>query len=365
VPWLGRWTAADPAGLRDGTNVFAYTRGNPVAFSDPTGHESAPFAKPGTADYSVGTKTDAELYRSLKGMSAEQRGEFRGGATGAFRARVQAFLTKYNLEVSITIPEVTIEGKVPELDEPPDAPERVYSNEELRDKVPIIPFFVRDYHGGYGWLQYVRANQDLPEGAPRGLRELRALSGGGSLAVAQFSRNQAPGTSIEDFTLRTVEAGGAAVSALSAGARLSASLPKLFTVDKTMQAADEAAGVLVKGKYIKNPTAKPLAELITETGKVGGKKMSGQFMYVIDESGKITIGTRAGQRMPHPTLVGGANPRVQAAGIVDIRGGRIFSINTASGHFKPGHEALEAAGAAFGKLPEGAFHPAYKGVVLH
>lgn len=37
APWLGRWTAADPAGLAGGANVFAYGADNPVGFNDPTG----------------------------------------------------------------------------------------------------------------------------------------------------------------------------------------------------------------------------------------------------------------------------------------------------------------------------------------
>jgi RHS repeat-associated protein len=37
--WLGRWTAADPTGLRDGTNVFAYVGDNPVNLTDPNGTE--------------------------------------------------------------------------------------------------------------------------------------------------------------------------------------------------------------------------------------------------------------------------------------------------------------------------------------
>ncbi len=123
-----------------------------------------------------------------------------------------------------------------------------------------------------------------------------------------------------------------------------------------MRAADEAAGVLVDGRYIKNPTARNLADLMTETGRIGSSRTSGQFMYVVDETGDITIGTRAGQRMPHPTLIGGANPSVQGAGSVDIRGGRIFSVDNASGHFKPGAGSLEAAERAFRKLPTGAFH---------
>lgn len=35
--WLGRWTSPDPAGLIDGTNVYAYSRNNPLTLSDPTG----------------------------------------------------------------------------------------------------------------------------------------------------------------------------------------------------------------------------------------------------------------------------------------------------------------------------------------
>jgi len=37
VPWLCRWSALDPAGLVDGTNMYAYVRGNPVMAVDPTG----------------------------------------------------------------------------------------------------------------------------------------------------------------------------------------------------------------------------------------------------------------------------------------------------------------------------------------
>ena len=91
--------------------------------------------------------------------------------------------------------------------------------------------------------------------------------------------------------------------------------------------------------------------------------MSGQFMYVVDSEGNIIIGTRAGQRMPHPTLVGGKNPTVKGAGIVDIRGGRIYSVNNASGHFKPGSTSLEATRAAFEELPKKAFRKDFKGYV--
>jgi RHS repeat-associated protein len=35
--WLGRWTAADPAGLVDGVNLYVYCKGSPIAFVDPDG----------------------------------------------------------------------------------------------------------------------------------------------------------------------------------------------------------------------------------------------------------------------------------------------------------------------------------------
>jgi RHS repeat-associated protein len=38
--WLGRWTAADPAGMVDGPNLYLYTLGNPLSFVDPNGTDA-------------------------------------------------------------------------------------------------------------------------------------------------------------------------------------------------------------------------------------------------------------------------------------------------------------------------------------
>lgn len=37
MPWLGRWTAADPIGIGDGLNIYAYVKNNPVCMNDPSG----------------------------------------------------------------------------------------------------------------------------------------------------------------------------------------------------------------------------------------------------------------------------------------------------------------------------------------
>jgi RHS repeat-associated protein len=40
APWLGRWVSCDPAGFADGTNVYAYSRNNPIRYTDPSGTEA-------------------------------------------------------------------------------------------------------------------------------------------------------------------------------------------------------------------------------------------------------------------------------------------------------------------------------------
>ena len=42
APWLGRWTAADPGGVRDGLNLYQYARGCPTTRVDRDGMDSGP-----------------------------------------------------------------------------------------------------------------------------------------------------------------------------------------------------------------------------------------------------------------------------------------------------------------------------------
>ena len=40
-------------------------------------------------------------------------------------------------------------------------------------------------------------------------------------------------------------------------------------------------------------------------------------------------------KAPYPTLIGGNNPNIKAAGTIEFRGGKIYKIDNFSGHFKP------------------------------
>jgi RHS repeat-associated protein len=42
APWLGRWTSADPEGIVDGLNLYAYVSCNPIRLADPSGTRSKP-----------------------------------------------------------------------------------------------------------------------------------------------------------------------------------------------------------------------------------------------------------------------------------------------------------------------------------
>jgi RHS repeat-associated protein len=52
APWLGRWTARDPAGLIDGPNAYSYARNNPRNLADPGGRQA-------------GSRSDLEQFNPL------------------------------------------------------------------------------------------------------------------------------------------------------------------------------------------------------------------------------------------------------------------------------------------------------------
>jgi hypothetical protein len=161
----------------------------------------------------------------------------------------------------------------------------------------------------------------------------------------------------------------------------------LYSVDKSFQAGDEAVEVFQNGVYRKNPTATTIDELtINPSGTVKGKKWlqkeqtteellnGAEYMYVIDENDRLIIGTRAQHtdfskptgKAPHPTLISGADPKVQAAGTVEFRGGKIYKIDNASGHYKPSAESLKKTEEIFRKdFPANSFDNNFQGFMQY
>lgn len=138
-----------------------------------------------------------------------------------------------------------------------------------------------------------------------------------------------------------------------------------YAVCKDMREWDEKRGIYSKKHgYTKNPTAKKLTELINGNYIVS-KRECIHIPYVITTKGDIIVGRRNGNGKdgdptPHPTLIGGKNPKVKCAGILEIAGGKIKSIDVNSGHFKPNKKSLPEAKKILEKLPKKLFHKKYE-----
>ena len=108
--------------------------------------------------------------------------------------------------------------------------------------------------------------------------------------------------------------------------------------------------------YFKNPTAVNLSASIRGNRFVfEGHRAEGHMTYVMDLDGNIIFGKRSNpndnrKRAPHPTLIGGKDPRVQCAGMIVFNKGKILSVDNQSGHYRPNIKSLEKVNAALQKM---------------
>lgn len=108
--------------------------------------------------------------------------------------------------------------------------------------------------------------------------------------------------------------------------------------------------------YFKNPTATTLEDAVDGNSVfLGGNKANGQLTYVVNKDGEIIFGKRSNpndssKRAPHPTLIGGKDPQVQAAGMITFKNGKIFSVNNNSGHYRPNIQSMGKVESALKKL---------------
>ena len=130
-----------------------------------------------------------------------------------------------------------------------------------------------------------------------------------------------------------------------------------YHVVKSMLELDKKAGIYKPGRgYFKNPTRTDLEHAAKgDSIMFEGKEAAGTFMYVLDTDGRIIFGKRrnpynSNGRSPHPTLIGGKDPVVQAAGIMNIMKGKIVSFDDQSGHYRPSSKSMDKVEAALRKI---------------
>lgn len=139
-----------------------------------------------------------------------------------------------------------------------------------------------------------------------------------------------------------------------------------YHVESSMKQYDIDNGTYHNGRYDKNPTAVDLSKKINGD-YIGDKSTNFKMPYVVDMNDNIIIGKRNGfgknpdaPKTPHPTLIGGKDPQVKVAGILEVRKGKIYAYDNKSGHFRPNIKSLDAADNAFSRLPNSVFHKDFK-----
>ncbi len=153
----------------------------------------------------------------------------------------------------------------------------------------------------------------------------------------------------------------------SAADRQSQPYAESYGVTEDMLAFDKERGVYTEVGYRKNPTA-VIASTSVRNGILvneDGSPMDGHYTYAVTTSGDLVIGRRNGNgrdglATPHPTLIGGKDPKVKVAGIATLSQGKITKYDNESGHFKPNILSMTAADEAFSKLPDSVFHCNFK-----
>lgn len=130
-----------------------------------------------------------------------------------------------------------------------------------------------------------------------------------------------------------------------------------YHVDGKMQNLDKKLNVYKSNGYEINPTAKKLIDKVNGD-YIGDRRTNMIVPYAIDAKGNVIIGKRNGNGRgagalptPHPTLIGGKDPVVIVAGMLDIRNGKIYSYNNMSGHYKPNKKSLKDVEKIFAKFP--------------
>ena len=128
-----------------------------------------------------------------------------------------------------------------------------------------------------------------------------------------------------------------------------------YSVYSKMKKKDIKHGIydIKNGGYNLNPTSM-LLERAVKGDYIFRKDLTTRMPYVINSNGDVIIGKRngygkSGPQTPHPTLIGGYDPKVKMAGMLYIRNGKIVRFDDRSGHYRPNIKSMKYAEEAFAK----------------
>ncbi|MCQ2488154.1 MAG: hypothetical protein MJ143_02620 [Clostridia bacterium] len=108
--------------------------------------------------------------------------------------------------------------------------------------------------------------------------------------------------------------------------------------------------------YYKNPLATSITSAIKDDKVyMNGKPAHGTMTYAMDKDGNMIFAKRfnpndSSKRSPHPTLIGGKDPQVQCAGMIEFSKGKIVGFDNGSGHFRPNEKSLDKVTKYFDDL---------------
>lgn len=121
APWLARWTSADPIGIEDGLNVYAFCRGDPVALVDDSGMDARLSVEQGqsaaTVTYATkihifGNKDELARFTKSPGPKEEPKEGPLEPEKGSAAARVTNFFRDASGQVNIDGRSVTVKYDV-------------------------------------------------------------------------------------------------------------------------------------------------------------------------------------------------------------------------------------------------------------
>jgi len=78
APWMGIWVSSDPAGMIDGTNLYCFSRNNPVSLSDSSGRQSKEASAPQTdnvVDFDEGASIQGAPMDMAKALQASREAQ--------------------------------------------------------------------------------------------------------------------------------------------------------------------------------------------------------------------------------------------------------------------------------------------------